>query len=200
MATIKNGTSIYDLKDFMINTIAPKYFDNVKSLSELNVGLFGYITDILGSSVNDSFFTITSLFKEIFPNQAELPESIYNHAILYQLSNIFANPASMKFAILISEASIIERSTTGTDYLYFDMDQNMTFNINGLTYMLDYDIRIYSSKTINGYTHRAQYIMDHTNSISGLNNPYIRCQIYNGSNGKPYIYIEVLLHQVVLLN
>ena len=196
MATIKNGTSVHDIKDFYLKQIAPKYFDDIKNMNELNVGLYGYITEILANTTKDSYFAITSLFKEIFPTEAELPESIYNHALIYQLSNVFATPSTVPFTILISEDKIIENSTNGSDFLYFDMDSNMEFNINSITYMLDYDIRITTKKTINGYVHSSQYIMDKENALSSLLNPFIRTGIYTNENGKRYIMMEVRLHQV----
>ena len=93
LATVKNGTSRYDLKDYMAHTVAPKYFKGLDNMNDLNIGLFGYITDILSDTTNDTYFTIATMYKEAFPQLAELPESIYNHALIYQLSNIFATPA-----------------------------------------------------------------------------------------------------------
>ena len=197
MATVKNGTSLTDIKESMVTDIAPKYFDNIKELSELNVGLYGYVTEILANTAKDSYFTITSLFKEMFVTQAELPESIYNHALLFQLSNIFATPAKVPFTILIAEDAVIKASSNGEgDYIYFDMDSSMEFNIEGITYMLDYDVRIVTKKTTTGYIHAASYLMDRTNSISDFRNPYITTSIFVNDNNKRYIMMAVNLHQV----
>lgn len=195
MAVLLNGTSSYDIKEMMTKQIAPKYFDSLNP-TELNIGLYGYVTEILSTLSKDSYFSITSLFKEIFPLQAELPESLYNHAILFQLSNIFATPSSVPFAVLVAEDAVINASTEEGNYMYFDMDSNMEFIIDGIPFMLDYDVRIYTRKTINGYVHSAQYIMDRTNAISGLLNPYILSTIYVNQNKKKYILLEVILHQV----
>lgn len=196
MATIKNGTSVHDLKDFMITSVSPKYFDKIKNLSELNVGLYGYVTDVLGNSVKDSFGATTSLFKEMFVTQAELPESIYDHALVYQLDNTFAKAASVPFTILVAEDTVIKNGTMVTDYSYFDMDCNMQFLIDGKPFMLDYDVRIMTKQTTNGYVHSAQYLMNKQNAISNLRNPYIRSSIYINTNKKRYIILEVILHQV----
>jgi hypothetical protein len=96
MATVVNGTSRYDLKDFFMSQIAPKYFEMDK-VSDLNVGLFGYINDSLSEVTNDTYFTVASLYKETFPQLAELNESIYDHALIYQLSNVFATPSAVNF-------------------------------------------------------------------------------------------------------
>ena len=60
LATVKNGTSRYDLKEYMANTVAPKYFKGLDNMNDLNIGLFGYITDILSDTTNDTYFTIAS--------------------------------------------------------------------------------------------------------------------------------------------
>ena len=197
LATVKNGTSLTDIKEGLVANIAPKYFDNIKELSELNIGLYGYVTEVLANTAKDSYFTIASLFKEMFITQAELPESIYNHALLFQLSNFFGKAAVVPFTILIAEDAVIEASTNGEgDYLYFDMDSSMEFNIEGLTFMLDYDVRIVTKKTSTGYIHAASYLMNNTNSISDLRNPYITTSIYVNDNKKRYIILSVKLHQV----
>ena len=41
MGTIKNGTSIYDIKDFISKSVAPTYFDKIENMNEMHVGLFG---------------------------------------------------------------------------------------------------------------------------------------------------------------
>ena len=207
MAVVKNGTSRYDIKDYITNTVAPKYFSGITNMNDLTVGLFGYVTDVLADITNDTMFTISSLYKEIFPQLAELPESIYNHALIYQLSNTFAVPAEVGFNIVISEESILNNGTAGGNktYQYFDIDSNMEFNIDSITFMLDYDIRIMSRKytytdesgsEITEWSHSAQYLMNKENDISNLTNPYIKSSTYINSNGKRYIVLAVKLHQV----
>ena len=74
MPTLKNGTSRYNIKDYMVNTIAPKYFTDIDNINDLHVGLFGYITETMSDITNDALFTIASMYKESFPQLAELPE------------------------------------------------------------------------------------------------------------------------------
>ena len=196
MPSVKNGTSRYDIKEWLITEVSPKYFSKVKNMSDLNVGLFGYINDILGETTKDAFFSISSLYKEIFPQLAELPESIYNHALLYQLNNVFAVPAKCYFTLVIAEDIIINNGTISAGFTYFDIDSGMSFVIDGKNFMLDYDIRITTKKTSNGFIHSAQYIMDPLNSLSDLTNPYILTGIYIGENKKRYVSLQVQLHQV----
>ena len=130
MGTIKNGTSIYDIKDYLTKDIAPTYFSQIADMNEMNVGLFGYITEILANTINDGYFTITSLFKEIFPIQAELPESIYNHATIFQIDNLMANSATVPFTLTMAEDALLKNGINGDgNIVYFDIDSDMIFNI-----------------------------------------------------------------------
>lgn len=208
MATIKNGTSRYDIKEYITQNIAPKYFNKLTNMNDVNVGIFGYITEVLADVTNDTMFSISSLYKEMFPQLAELPESIYNHALLFQLSNVFASPAKVGFQLIIPEEAMLNNGTasSGKNYQYFDVDSNMEFNIGEITFMLDYDIRIMSKKysytsdttgsDVTQWIHSAQYLMNKTNDISDLTNPYIKSSIFVNSNGSRYIVLSVNLHQV----
>jgi hypothetical protein len=196
VATIKNGTSRYNIKDYIVNQIAPKYFDSIENLNELQVGLFGYITDVLSETTQDTFFAMGSMYKESFPQLAELPESIYNHALIYQLSNIFASPAACNFTLLVSEEAILDASTVEGSYRYFFIDSGMQINIDDKSFMLDYDIEIISKSTTNGWVHSVQYVMDKTNDLSSLNNPFIRSSIFVADNGNRYIAMQVYVRQV----
>lgn len=197
MGTIKNGTSVYDIKDYLSKEIAPTYFKDIADMNEMNVGLFGYITEILSTTINDGYFAITSLFKEIFPIQAELPESIYNHATIFQIDNLMATAASVPFTIMMSEEALLKNGIhVDGNITQFDMDSEMVFNVDGIPFMLDYDVRVTSKRTLEGTIHSAYYIMDHNNSVSPLLNPYIRTSTYVNDNGKRYVVLAVTLHQV----
>ena len=196
MAIVKNGTSVHSIKEFMTTEVAPKYFSDIKNLNELNVGLYGYVTEILANTAKDSYQTITSLFKEGFITEAELPQSIYDHALIYQLSDIFATPATVPFAIYISQEALLKNSTQASDYLYIDIDSNMEFVIEDVPFMLDYDVRVISKKVNNTWSHSAQYIIDKDNAISGLRNPFIHSSTGLNENGRVYVQLDVILHQV----
>lgn len=196
MGTVKNGTSRYHIKDYLANTVAPKYFKGLDNLNDLQIGLFGYITDALTEVTNDAYFTTASMYKESFPQLAELPESIYNHALIYELSNTFGTPASCEFTLLISEEAVINAGTVDGNYSYFDIDSGMVINVSELPFMLDYDIEIISKNTTAGWVHSAKYLINKKNSLGPINNPFIRSSIYISDNGNRYIAMQVKVHQV----
>ena len=89
---IRDYSSINAMKKFAMEELAPKYF-NMNETNDLNVGLLGYTTELVGTVSEDSFNTMTNYMNEIFPNLAIIPESIYNYGALFQIDNAFATAA-----------------------------------------------------------------------------------------------------------
>lgn len=195
---LKDYTSIYKIKQFMSSEIAPKYFD-IQNIDTTNVGLFGYVTEALANNVEDSYLATTMLFKEIFPVTAEDPESIFLMAALFQMDNHFATPATLGFNILINEDDVIEHATFANGFYTLNIDRDMIIMVDGIPFMLDYDIALTSHIAEGGYTHSARYIMDDSfhNTISTISSPYIPTRVHKHTeNGKRYILMTVNVHQV----
>ena len=148
--SLRDYTALYKIKEYMKDTIAPKYF-NLDEIDDTNVGLFGYITEILANNVEDSFFATTMLFKEIFPVTAEDPESIYLMAALFQMDTHFATPATLGFNILIAEEDLISHATFQDGFYTLNIDRDMKISVEEKEFMLDYDVRIMSKKVEGGY-------------------------------------------------
>ena len=77
----KNYTSIYGIKDFFLNEVAPKYL-NTSEINLSNIGIFGYNTECLGTIAEDSANIASMLFKENFACCAESPETLYLMALI----------------------------------------------------------------------------------------------------------------------
>ena len=103
---ITSYSSIYDLKTFMSSSLVPKYFDT-SLVSDLNLGLLGYTSELVASVTDDTFNTVATYMNEMFPNLAILPESIYNYGALFQLGQEFATPAQMTVFLFVAEDDII---------------------------------------------------------------------------------------------
>ena len=204
---LKDYTSIYKIKQFLASEIAPRYFD-MDEIDITNVGLFGYITEALANNIEDSFFATTMLFKEIFPVTAEDPESIYLMASIFQMDNHFSTPSTLGFNMLIAEEDVIKHATFSNGFWTLNIDRDMVITVDGIPFMLDYDIAIMSSESESQvignevrktYTHTARYIMDDgfNNSISTLTSPYIPTRVHHHTeNDKRYVLMTVNLHQV----
>lgn len=189
------------IKEFTTGTLVPKYFSNIEP-SLRNVGLIGMTTELISNVAEDGFNATSVLFREIFPNRAEIPESIYSHAAIFQLSGVFANSATCNFIIAFRESEIINHMVKNpvSGIYEFNINKDLTVYVEEIPFTLDYDIKFKCAKKIsnNGsgyeYVFSAEYIMsDYHNSISSINNPYI--PILRDSNG--ILAISVTMHQVV---
>ena len=98
----KSYSSIYDLKKFMIDSVAPLYVDT-DEINMLNIGLFGIVTDFQTSATNDISQMIALSQSELTPNTARQASTIYANAALYKMNDVFATPAALNMILLLKE-------------------------------------------------------------------------------------------------
>lgn len=202
-----NYSNIYKIKEFAANELAPKYF-NMDQVNQINVGLLGYTTELIANTTEDAFNAISMLMNEMFPNMAVLPESIYNYAALFQIDDLFATPAKLAMALLVSEEDIHTYATkvqnssgTQSEELYeFYIDSDTIISVEGVNYSPDYDIQIRFKPYRNDYIYTAMYYKkrygaNFNNMISDINNPYIKTKRVN-INKEPYILLIIHTHQI----
>ena len=92
----------YAIKKFVTETLVPKYFPDVDA-SLRTIGMVGMMSELVSNVAEDSFNATSVLFRESFPNRAEIPESIYSHASIFQLSNIFSTASECSFLLVLEE-------------------------------------------------------------------------------------------------
>lgn len=198
----RDYSSINTMKKFAMDELAPKYF-NMDTTNDLNIGLLGYVTELLGTISEDSFNTITNYMNEMFPNLATIPETLHNYGAMFKLNTIFATAAECDFILLIAEDHILEFATeskTSKGVFEFYLDNDMIIDVEGIPFRPDYTIKI-SFKRYNGnIVYNAKYEMVeydgiYTNTISNLTDPYIRFKNINFENTK-YLQLEIKAHQV----
>ena len=193
----------FAIKEFVKDSLIPKYFTD-EDISLRTVGLVGMMSEMVSNVAEDGFNATSVLFREIFPNRAEIPESIYSHAALFQLSDIFGSASSCRFVIVFDEKYIIKYSTydAQSGIYSFTIPKDLTVYVEETPYCLDYDIIIKSVKkviTVNNqpridYVFSAMYDKSgFTNSISDINDTYIKIQ----RDAKGYLGLDVTLRQAV---
>lgn len=192
---VKKYTSLYDIKDYALNTLGPKYFPK-DVIEGYNVGLLGYTLDIMTNTTEDIFNTVPTVINEMYPNLAQMPNSIYNYASLFQEDNLLATPAVMECILLLPLDSLLEHSDAGSDGTYrkFVLDQRTQVVVEGHRFILDYDILITMRPYRGDHILTASYLMDYNNTLSGIKNPYIKYQKYN-YNGTKYIAMLVKMRR-----
>lgn len=207
----------YSAKEFATYELIPKYFDE-DEVSDRTVGMVGYTTEIISQLSEDAFNAGSVFFRESFPNRAEIPESIYSHAAIFQLNDVFASAASCKFLVVMEEEGIIKNmvyykndlstfdaNTIGMYRFYIDKDTIIT--VDDKDYSFDYDIQLNivkrkDDKGEDEYLFTGRYMMPsytgsttsqyYENSISELVDPYVKIR----RSGDGYLAIEVQAHQM----
>jgi hypothetical protein len=186
------------VKEFVKDKLVPSFFPDI-DVSLRTVGMVGMTSELVSNIAEDGFNMASVLYRETFPNRAELPESIYSHASIFQLANSFASASICSFLMVLEEEAIINGGEYDKDsgFYYFYIDKNTTVYIEDTPYVLDYPIQIkyVVKRTEKGldYIFTSQYIIDSTfkNSISSIIDPYIK--IRRSNNG--YLALEVSMHQ-----
>lgn len=194
----------FSVKDFTVNNLIPKYFPN-EDVSDRSVGMIGLTTEQISNISEDVFNTASVLFRESFPNRSEIDESIYSHASLFQLTNIFSTAASCTFLLFIDENAVINNKVKAddTNLYYFYIDKNLEFDVEGVPFVLDYDIKIRVVQKYNEdtdeyeYIYSGSYILDESNSISDITDPYIKIRrtARNSTDSISILGLEVKCHQ-----
>lgn len=181
--------SIYSIKDMAINEIAPKFL-NLEEINTSNVGIFGYFTDLVSNITEDTFNIVSTYINEMFPNKAQLSESIFTYASLFEIDAMFARPSEMSMAILVNENDIVKYGTVRPTHLEFTLDSDLIIDIEGKHFMLDYDVKINAKPYSGDYIFSAVYDKNFNNTISDIKNPYIRVKRLNYNSDK---YLALLL-------
>lgn len=171
--TKRDYNSNYSIKDFIKNDIAANYF-NFEDLNSLNIGVFGFLTDVESSQSEDTSNIISTYAREIFPNLAEIPESIYSYAGLYRIDQLMAKPAVTGVMLFVNEESIIKYGEQNGESYNFYIDSSLVINIDGYEFSPDYDIKISYRKYRDELVFSAMYDIKFNNSLSDISNPYIK--------------------------
>ena len=117
----RDYTDNFSVKEMARTVLVPKYFEGI-DLSNLNVGLTGYVTELVSDGMEDTFNSVSTLHEEMFPNRSKLPSSIMSHAAIFQLSNGMCTAAKCDFILIMKEDYVIKNFQT-------DMSENNVFYI-----------------------------------------------------------------------
>lgn len=201
MSNIVDRTNMYEIQDYWLTNIAPKYFD-MKDVSLNRAGMFGYTNEIESHSVEAIVNENSIMYNELFFKRAQLPETIYAYASQYNVANTTARASLMNFAIVVNEDLILENCIKNQSSEYFIIDSDTEIIVeNNIYFALDYDIKINIRKSKDGkYSYVARYVTSELgnpiSSITNASNPYLKTAKikYNSLN---YLLIYVSCHQVV---
>ena len=193
----KIDLSSYSIQKKWIEEVAPNYF-NVDDINMLKAGLFGYMNEVLSNSFEDALHMQTIMSKEIFPNKAVLPDSIYTYSALADFNDFYAVGATVPIVLALKKEDIIKNSDLNptTNYLELYISKYSSLIIdNKIPFILDYDIKIISRKNKNDYIMSAQYIMNEINELSDIKTPFITSAVLTNANDT-YMYLTLNCRQL----
>lgn len=195
MASNKDYSTIYNIEDFMLSEIAPKYFDTSET-SLHRIGLLGMITDTISSSIEDQFEVMGRYLEESLVPLASIPEFIYAHAASYDVQDIFATPSKMTIFLGVKESDIIDNmKLVGAHYEFkIDSDLKIYVDEDGIIYSIPYDIVIRTTKYKNEYTHVAAYDISFNNGAAKITTPYIKLMRMRYLKDS-WIFLKVTVYQ-----
>lgn len=195
MASNKDYSTIYNIEDFMLSEIAPKYFDTSET-SLHRIGLLGMITDTVSSSIEDQFEVMGRYLEESLVPLASIPEFIYAHAASYDVQDIFATPSRMTIFLGVKESDIIDNMKLVGSHYEFKIDSDLKIYVDedGIIYSIPYDIIIRTTKYKNEYTHVAAYDVSFNNGAAKIATPYIKLMRMKYLKDS-WIFLKVTVYQ-----
>lgn len=155
----KDKASPYSMMSYFNENIGPKYFQ-FNDINQSRLGVFGWSTEVMADTTTDIVNMLSIMYNEFFVNKAQIPQTIYNYAHQYNITDIYATPAQMDMTIIIKESDLIRNAVSlstnvntsnsntssilggGTKAAFFiDNDSVITVE-DQYEFMLPYDIRI----------------------------------------------------------
>lgn len=175
---VRDYTSNFNVKEYIQEVLIPKAFPGI-DMNKLNIGFTGIVSEMISQAIEDSYATASLMMNESFITKAQLPDSIYSAASIFNLGYSLAIPSKCHFGLQLWLPDIIKYSTrvnnSSTYRYYLDKDTRIILGDN--IYRLDYDI-IIDHQLIDGKrVYNVYYDMDDSNSISQVKSKYVKHQI-----------------------
>lgn len=182
------STEKYNIQEQWLENIAPKYLD-LENITNLKVGLFGYLNEVMSTTVRNSIAHRNFLYDEAFLNTATLMRSLYNKAKTYNYDIKLAKPAVAEITFSIKQSSIIKygKKTLGTyGYDYeFTLSEDDKYFMGKYQFLQECDIKIKATRLKdNTYNYIARFdrskYENNTGILSGDTYPYIDILVDRG--------------------
>lgn len=187
------NTDIYDI----IGTVNDLQKDMMGDQDEetLSIGINGYLASVQSMQIQNSIITSSELGNELIPSKAKFEKNIIAHAIIQNITDINAQPATMSIMIGIIKSDLEEQFQN--DIFRFDRESKIF--INSIEFHFQYDIVLSRTLGINNqYTYAARYDMSLKNPLSKITNPYLKTPFVQSYGGVEYLFIYCDIIQVKL--
>ena len=185
------STDIYDLAE-TVDEVQRQHMESESDRTRA-IGINGYFNDINSLQLQNAVIVASELANEMWPSRAKFEKNVIAHAIIYNIEDINAIPATMRVFIGIPELTVENMLTN--DRIVFDKES--TFYIGGYEFHLQYDLLLIRNTIENNEkVYTAQYDISRPNELSDITNPYITAPFIQTYNTERYLLLEVDLMQV----
>lgn len=187
---IRDYTSNFNIKQYIKDVLIPEAFPDIP-VAKLNLGFTGIVSEMISQAIEDSYGTASLMMNESFPTRAQLPNSIYSSASLFNLGYAWATPSKCNFAVELWMEDILNYSTKvrNTQTYRYRLDKDTTILLGNNTYRFDYDV-IIDHQFIDGQrVFNVYYDIDETNSIANVTSKYVKHQ--TSSIGWLVLFVEL---------
>ena len=147
-----NYTNISDIKDYWLQNIAPNYFD-FENTNNYQVGIFGYINEVMAEATEDGFSAANIARKEFYPVSAQYMSSFYKMAALQKIGLPVATAASCDAILLLNQDEVLNNSTEKNGIRTCVIDNTVSIAADNIPFSLLYPIVLLGSP-INMYLSR----------------------------------------------
>jgi hypothetical protein len=183
------GGDIYEIE---------KYIDNIKKNhidedeNTLKIGIFGFMSDLFTREINQSIMMSSEGLNQIFPTRATQEKYILTHATEANVQDIESVPSIMKIMLGMTKEDM-ERNMVQNVLL---LDCDIPIYVDKYEFHFDYDIRIEKTAVNNKDIYTARYIINETNPVSDIKNPYILPPIQFTLSGDTFLFFEISVRQI----
>lgn len=175
------SSDIFDLTEF-VKQMKKEYIP-VDNEDTLYTSTFGYMGEIAANLMQNSIIAASEYSNEAIPTRAKFDRNVIIHAMTLGIDKVHAIPATMPVVLAIPESCVVQNlgnNKTGTvKENVFTIDKTIPFNIEGVEFHLDYDIKITrykkehmpSANTVQGLSeviYTARYDMTDPNPLSDI--------------------------------
>ena len=175
MATQKVYGSSAEIQSYLIENIAPNYFD-FDQVNNYRSGIFGYVNEALSVITMDTHNAINIARREFYPVSAQNPKSFYKMAALQQIGLPTVTPGQLRAVLLLDRNEVIANSQYSKDGVYSCViDNTMSILAGNIPFSLLYPIVIISNESNGIWTHTAHYDKSISNDLdtNKSNNYYL---------------------------
>lgn len=195
-----NYVSVANIKRYWLDMIAPNYFD-FENVNNYNVGVFGYVNEVMGNTTEDIFNAVAITRREFYPVTAQFTSSLYTMAALQNVEIPLTKPSTCRCILIIPQSEVIANSSQMDDYNngQFEcvIDDCLKIFAGDLQFMLDYPIKIISKQNSANrqWSHTVHYDVSTKNTLasqiaSGSGSRYISTKIIK-ENGVNYLALFI---------